>query len=76
MVLIEAHIRKKLNVAPVSKRFRDVAHLAIERLENEMANGEGRVIYKDYISIIKRYLIPALANKPIDQIKLKEITEL
>ena len=76
MVLIEAHIRKKLNVAPVSKRFRDVAHLAIERLENEMANGEGRVIYKDYISIIKRYLIPALANKPIDQIKLKEMTEL
>ena len=73
MILIEAHVREKLNVAPVSKKFKDVAKLAIQRLENEIAMNEGKVIYKDYIIIINRYLIPALANTSIEQIQIKEL---
>ena len=35
MILIEAHVRDKLNIAPVSKKFKDVAKLAIQRLKEQ-----------------------------------------
>jgi integrase len=76
MILIEAHVREKLNVAPVSKKFRDVAKLAIQRIENEIAQQEGKAIYKDYTMIIKSYLMPVLGNISIEQIKLKELDAL
>jgi len=76
MILIEAHVREKLNVAPVSKKFRDVAKLAIQRIETEIAQQEGKAIYKDYTMIIKSYLLPVLSNISIEQIKLKELEAL
>jgi integrase len=76
MILIEAHVREKLNVAPVSKKFRDVAKLAIQRIENEIAQKEGKAIYKDYTMIIKSYLLPVLGNMSVEQIKLKELEAL
>jgi integrase len=76
MILIEAHVREKLNVAPVSKKFRDVAKLAIQRIETEIAQKEGKAIYKDYTMIIKSYLLPVLGNISIEQIKLKELEAL
>jgi integrase len=76
MILIEAHVREKLNVAPVSKKFRDVARLAIQRIENEIAQKEGKAIYKDYTMIIKSYLLPVLGNMSVEQIKLKELEAL
>jgi integrase len=76
MILIEAHVREKLNVAPVSKKFRDVAKLAIQRIETEIAQKEGKAIYKDYTMIIKSYLLPVLSNISIEQIKLKELEAL
>ncbi len=76
MILIEAHVREKLNVAPVSKKFRDVAKLAIQRIETEIAQKEGKAIYKDYTMIIKSYLMPVLGNISIEQIKLKELDAL
>ena len=76
MILIEAHVRDKLNVAPVSKKFKDVAKLAIERLETEMQSSESKTKYLEYAKIIRRYQIPALAQTPIEQIKLKELEML
>jgi integrase len=69
-------VREKLNVAPVSKKFRDVAKLAIQRIETEIAQQEGKAIYKDYTMIIKSYLLPVLSNISIEQIKLKELEAL
>jgi len=51
MILIEAHVRDKLNIAPVSKKFKDVAKLAMQRIENEIAQNEGKAIYKDYVLV-------------------------
>lgn len=76
MILIEAHVRDKLNVAPVSKKFKDVAKLAIERLETEMQTSDSKTKYLEYAKIIRRYQIPALAQTPIEQIKLKELEML
>ena len=73
MILIEAHVRDKLNIAPVSKKFKDVAKLAMQRIENEIAQNEGKAIYKDYSMIIRSYLTPVLGNLSVEQIKLKEL---
>lgn len=76
MILMEAHMRDRFHVVPTSKLFHDVAKLAIKRMEEEMRVGEGRVIYKDYIFVINKYLIPAFHNKFIDRITYDDIQDL
>ena len=76
MILMEAHMRERFHVVPTSRLFRDVAKLAVKRMEEEMRVGEGRVIYKDYIFVINKYLIPALHTKFIDRITYDDIQDL
>lgn len=76
MIFMEAHIRDRFQVAPISKLFRDIAKCAIKRMEDEIYAGQGRVIYKDYIFIIKKYLIPGLKDKFIDRITYDDIEDL
>ena len=76
MILIEAHVRDKLNIAPVSKKFKDVAKLAIQRLESEMQTTDSKTKYIEYAKLIRSYQIPVLAQIPIEQIKLKELEAL
>lgn len=65
---ITAEIRKRDNLPVVTRKFRDVAKLAIQRMEQRIANGDGKVSYKDYIRIITEYLIPILGNRLITNI--------
>ena len=57
-MLIEAELRKRENLPVVTRRFRDIAKLAIQRLELEQKHGNGKVIYKDYIRVINDICIP------------------
>ncbi|NCZ47566.1 MAG: hypothetical protein EBX59_08365, partial [Betaproteobacteria bacterium] len=65
---IEAEIRKRSNLPVITRKFRDVAKLAVQRMEQKIANGDGKVSYKDYIRIINEYLIPILGNRLITNI--------
>ena len=76
MILMDAAIKLRYNVAPISHLFKDVAKLTIKRMEDELRVKEGHVIYKDYIFVIKRYLVPVLGRKPINQLSFKDIEEL
>jgi integrase len=76
MILMDAAIKQRYNVAPISHLFKDVAKLTIKRMEEELRLKEGRVIYKDYIFVIKRYLLPVLGVKPINQLSFKDMEEL
>ncbi len=71
-LLIEAEFRKRNNLPVVTRRFRDVAKLAIERMQKEKAdcNGVGRGIasFADYIIVINKYLIPCLGNRNVTSI--------
>ena len=51
-ILIEANVRKKLNVAPITRHFKDIAKLAVQRMDDELLADHGKVIYKDYKSVI------------------------
>ncbi len=65
---ITAEIRKRDNLPVITRKFRDVAKLAVQRMEQKLANGDGKVSYKDYIRIITEYLIPILGNRLITNI--------
>ena len=67
-ILIEAEIRARSNLPVVTRRFKDVAKLAIERMDDDMKAGHGKAIYKEYIGVINNYLIPALGKRVITNV--------
>jgi integrase len=67
-LLIEANVRKKLNAAPITRTFKDIARQAIIRMEKLIADGDGKSMYKEYISIIENYLIKFFGSYKIDNI--------
>ena len=67
-LLIEAEIRKRSGIPVVTKRFKDIAQLAIDRMERDLQGGVGKVIYKDYIRIINEHFIPSLGQRLITNI--------
>lgn len=74
-LLIEANVRMRLNHSPVTRRLKDVAKLAIKRMQDEVAAGAGKAIYADYEFIINRYCIPNLGNYLVDNIDYKVLEE-
>jgi integrase len=66
--MIRAEIRKHDNLPVITRKFRDVAKLAIQRMEQKLANKQGKVSYNDYIRVINEYLIPILGKRLITNI--------
>jgi integrase len=67
-LMFEAEFRLRNNLPIITKNFKHVAQLAIQRMEQERANGGGKVTYKDYVTVINRYLIPILGKHNITSI--------
>jgi integrase len=67
-IVTNAWFREKNNLPAVSKRFKSVAKLAISRMEDLMASGQGKATYKTYCQAINNYLIPILGNHNVDRI--------
>jgi integrase len=70
----QARFMHKAGINVVSRRFRDVAELAIKQMDTETDNGVGKVIYKDYKQAINTYLIPYFGNKQVDAIAQDDVT--
>ena len=75
-LLIEAEIRKRENLPVLTRKFRQVAKLAIERMENEAKAGNGKRSYADYGIVIRDYLIPFLGNYNITSIDYAVLDKL
>lgn len=75
-LLIAAEVRKEQNLPVVTRRFRDVANLAIERMEQELKNERGKVSFNDYIRVIREYLIPIFGKRNITSIDVSVLDEL
>lgn len=75
-LLIEAEVRKAQNLPVVTRRFRDVANLAIARMKDDLSLNAGKVSYKDYIRVINDYLIPFLGNRVVTSIDRTALSEL
>lgn len=69
-LLFEAQVRKESNIPVVTKKFRDIAKLAKQQMQDELANPKMKapVSFDQYIKIIDDYLLPFFGNKNIDGI--------
>ena len=73
---VVAEIRKRDNLPVITRKFRDIGKLAIERMEQEQASGKGKAIYVDYKPVITEYLIPCLGKRNITNIDYAALNEL
>jgi len=70
---ITAHVRKENNFVPIQRYFKDIAKLAIQRMLQNEAYGNGKVIYRNYIMIINKYLIKYFGKFYVDNITHNDI---
>jgi len=75
-LMITAEIRKRDNLPVITRRFRDVAKLAVQRMQEKLKSGDGKVSHNDYIRVINEYLIPILGNRLITNIDHAALDEL
>ena len=62
-LFVEANVRKKLKASPITRAFKDIAKQAILRMEKQIEDGDGKVMYKEYISKVSDNLIRKLSLK-------------
>lgn len=67
-IVTNAWFREKNALPVVSKRFKSVARLAVQRMEDLQKANQGKATYKTYIQAINRYLIEFFGNHNIDRI--------
>lgn len=65
---LEAQFKDKHNLPVITRRFSDIARLAIATMQEAIEGGQGKSVYKDYIIAINRYLIPFFGNHHIHRI--------
>lgn len=75
-LLIEAEIRKRENLPVATRKFRQIAKLAIERMNNATKAGNGKRSYADYTNVIVDYLVPFLGNYNIANIDYAVLDKL
>jgi integrase len=67
-IVTNAWFREKNHLPIVNKRFKQVAKLAIARMNDLINGGQGKATFKTYIQAIEGYLIERLGNHNIDRI--------
>ena len=69
-LLFEAQLRKEANIPVVTRKFRDIAKLAYQQMEDEETNAKVKVpvSYQQYKTIIKDYIIPFFGNYLVDKV--------
>ena len=71
----EIKFKVKNKIALDTRRFKDVARLAISEMQTELDAGFGKKSFVDYISALKNYFIPYFQNIHIDSIDYKKLKE-
>ena len=73
LIFMEYKVKAENNLLVDSKRFKDVAERVIKNLQNELDNGGGKVTYRDYIQVLKKYHIPYFDRMYITSIDQEKI---
>ena len=73
-LLYETQARIKNNLPAQTRKFKHVAEFAIKRMREELHKGGGKQSYKDYISALRRWLMPYFETTDIAKIDLAALT--
>ena len=65
---LEYKFRQKNGVPVVSKRFSDVAKLCITEMNKQLESGVGKKVYRDYVIVLEKYLIPFFGKMHVTNI--------
>lgn len=74
-LMLKAEVRLEQNYTPATKKFKDVAKLALKEMEKKTDAGDGKISYEQYKRITLDYLIPFFGNRDIDNITPKVFEE-
>ena len=74
-ILVQANVKKELNVAPITRKLKDVANIILKQLEKDIKEQTAKPIYKDYVSILNKYIIPILGKYNVNNIKREALDE-
>lgn len=66
----DTQARIKNQLPAQTRKFKHVADHAIRRMQNELHEGGGKQAYKDYISALRRWLVPYFGSTDIAKIDL------
>lgn len=76
-VACEAYDRARFlfdeNIPVSSKRFDVAANIAVEEMRKQIASGTGKAVYNDYVTVIKKYLIPFFGKYHINTIGYEQM---
>lgn len=72
-ILVEANVRKEMNIAPITRKFKDIAKSVVNKLKEQQ---DLKPIYKDYITAIEKYFIPTLGKYNVNSITPQALEEL
>ncbi len=64
----ETRARAENKLPQNSRRFSNVAKLAIQQMQDDLDNGRGKVVYKAYISSLNNILMPFFGKLNVDSI--------
>jgi integrase len=74
-ILVKANVKKELNIAPITRKLKDIANVVLKQLEKETKSNTAKPIFKDYISILKNYIIPILGKYNVNNISREALDE-
>jgi integrase len=74
-ILVKANVKKELNIAPITRKLKDVATIVVKQLEKDIQSNTAKPIYKDYISILNNYIIPILGKYNVNNISREALDE-
>lgn len=72
---LEYKFRHKNDLPIVTKKFSDVARLAIVDMRKQLNAGLGKKVFKDYIVCIESYLIPFFGSQHVTSIDYQKIQD-
>ncbi len=75
VLLASAQVRVEQNFSVATKKFKDVAKLALKAMEDKQEAGDGRVSFAQYTRIINDFLIPFFGKRDVDSINAKALQE-
>ena len=74
-ILVKANVKKELNIAPITRKLKDVANVVLKQLEKETKSSTAKPIFKDYIAILKNYITPILGKYNVNNIGREALDE-
>gem|GEM_PF-40361 len=74
-LFVEYRVRQKNGLPVISKRFADVAQVAVAEMQQQLAAGTGKSVYRDYITVLERYLIPYFGDRFVTSIAYEDLRQ-